>query len=229
MIHTAELRIDFQRNVREILILLVGRSEGLFELHVNGVDPQFDVTNSLFVIISRHNVNKVRSDYLDAWINKIIPIFQKHEDKAWFGTLGQLILEDLSNRVQRTRPFRIVAKTRQIGDGQKGWHPTRKGDPTLVQFRGKTFDKTFQSHILRALDHISSIPHNEDPPARNGRPAMELDIENVPATIPGPSLPGSVAETRGRKLATRNIGEFVVNRNAKSWNWGLSGVDAQGR
>jgi len=60
MVHTTELRIDLQCNVREILILLVG-SKSLFELHVNGVDPQFDITNLLFAVISRHNVNKVRS------------------------------------------------------------------------------------------------------------------------------------------------------------------------
>lgn len=49
MVHTTKLRIYFQRNVREILILLVRRSESLFELHVNGIDTQFDVTNSLFM------------------------------------------------------------------------------------------------------------------------------------------------------------------------------------
>jgi hypothetical protein len=58
MVHTTKLRVDFQRNVREILILLVRRSEGLFELHVNGVDTQFDVADSLFmdmVISGRNN------------------------------------------------------------------------------------------------------------------------------------------------------------------------------
>ena len=63
MVHATKLRINFQRNVREILILFVRRSESLFELHVNGVDTQLDVTNSLFMDRGQwRNVNKVRSD-----------------------------------------------------------------------------------------------------------------------------------------------------------------------
>lgn len=53
MVHTTKLRVYFQRNVREILILLVRRSESLFELHVNGVDTHFDVTNSLFMDVGQ--------------------------------------------------------------------------------------------------------------------------------------------------------------------------------
>lgn len=173
----------------------------------------------------------VATTYLDPRINVIIPIFQKNKDKARLSLVrGQRRPEGLSNRVQCIRPLRVGVGVGQNGGGQKIWLPSRYGDSTFAQFRGKTLNEAYQILILRALDGFSSVLDNEDPPARNNCPTMELDIEDVPATVSRPSLPDFVAETRRREFAAGNIGEFVVNLDAKSWNRGLrGGTDAQRR
>ena len=79
MIHPSKFCVDFQRNIRKVLILFPGITQRLFQLHMNGVDPEFHVTDTLQTRIKstpkKKKKERKRDDHLDTRINKIISVF----------------------------------------------------------------------------------------------------------------------------------------------------------
>ena len=141
--------------------------------------------------------------HLDTRINKIVSIFQKHEDKARSPMIGQGSLQNIPDYVEGERPFRIVFRLRQGGRRKKAGKPRGYADATFAQLLGEALEEAMEIGVLGSSNHTPAVSDHEHPPTIYQRGTVELDLEDVPAPVLDPGGANLIRQLWGKELAGR--------------------------
>ena len=170
VVHPAELRVHLERDVREVLVLLLRvRVPRLRQQHVHRVQPELHVR-----------------ELLDARVDAPVDPGQQHEHEARLLLRGKVRPEDLLDRVDRARAVRGVAPRGRQVHAHDAWGlvRARAGDPARVALGEERLQEARELGVARALELAApAVVDDEDRPVRHVPAHLELHVEDVPAGV----------------------------------------------
>ena len=210
MVDPTQLRVHLERNIRQVLILLL-LIESLLQQQTLRAHAKVD-----------------RAQPLDARVDIVVPLLQQTQDEADVLRVSEP-LDRLRYVIERLAPPRIPLDGGQLIRGQNdrrlgaNLHPAV---PTLVR---KRLDKVDQPLVPRAREaqRLHAVAHDEDLPVRHPAALVELDVEDVPAPILHARHTPAISHTGRGQLAAGNDGHLAGDANAERFEYRCLGFIPQ--